>query len=63
MRKAINPQPAPGAVGIEDIDLGLKVRDDISALLTGLQHLLSGEDFRERLFALMEEHILPGIDR
>ena len=63
MRLTLNPQQELGALSIEDIDLDPKSRDDIPALLLGLQHLYSKEDFRTRLFALMEEHILPGIDK
>ena len=32
-------------------------------MLLGLQHLYADETFRPRLFALMDEHILPGTDR
>ncbi len=63
MREAINPQPEPGEVGIEDIDLDLRSGDGIPALLIGLRHLCSDETFRARPFALMDEHMLPGIDR
>ena len=63
MREPISPQLELGEVRIEDIDLDLKSRDDIPALLIGLQHLYSDKGFRDRLFALMEEHILPGIER
>ena len=63
MRKTHDPQPELGQVGIESIELDLRSRDDIPALLIGLQHLYSDEAFRERLFALMEEHMLPGVDR
>ena len=52
-----------GEVGIEDIPLDLKSRDDIPALLLGLQYLYSDKTFRPRLFALLDEHILPGIDK
>ncbi len=63
MRKTHDPQPGLGQVGIESIELDLRSRDDLLALLIGLQHLYSDETFRERLFALMEEHVLPGVDR
>ena len=63
MRTTHDPQPELGEVGIESIELDLRSRDDIPALLIGLQHLYSDKDFRERLFALMEEHMLPGVDR
>ena len=32
-------------------------------MLLGLQHLYSDEETRSRLFALLEEHMLPGVDR
>ena len=63
MRHARNPQMELGEVRIEDIKLDLKSRDDIPALLLGLQHLYGDDDTRTRLFALLEEHILPGVDR
>ena len=63
MRQVRNPQMELGEVHIEDIELDLKSRDDIPALLLGLQHLYADEQFRARLFALLDEHILPGIDR
>ena len=55
MRNLRNPQLGRGEVCIEDIELDLKSRDDISALLIGLQYglqyLYSREPLRERLFA------------
>ena len=63
MRQVRNPQMELGEVHIEKIELDLKSRDDIPALLLGLQHLYADEHFRSRLFALLDEHILPGIDR
>ena len=63
MRQVRNPQMKLGEICIEDIELDLKSRDDIPALLLGLQHLCADGHFRSRLFALLEEHILPGTDR
>ena len=63
MRQVRNPQMELGEVRIEDIELDLRSRDDIPALLLGLQHLYADGHFRSRLFALLEEHILPGTDR
>jgi hypothetical protein len=63
MRQVRNPQMKLGEICIEDIELDLKSRDDIPALLLGLQHLYADGHFRSRLFALLEEHILPGTDR
>ena len=39
MRHVRNPQMELGEIGIEDIWINLKSRDDIPALLLGLQHL------------------------
>ena len=63
MRNLRNPQLELGEVRIEDIKLNHKSRDDIPTLLIGLQYLYSQEALRDRLFALMEEFILPGINR
>ncbi len=63
MRQIRNPQEMFGEIRIEDIRLDLKSRDDIPALLIGLQFLYSDEAFRERLFALLDRYILPGVSR
>ena len=63
MRKLRNPQLERGEVRIEDIELDLKSRDDTLALLIGLQYLYSQEALRDRILALMDEYILPGINR
>ena len=52
MRYIRNPQMTLGEVHIENIELDPKSRDDIPALLTGLQHLCADEHFRSRLFAV-----------
>ena len=63
MRHVRNPQMELGEIRIEDIRINLKSRDDIPALLLGLQHLYADEETRTRLFALLEEYMLPGVDR
>ena len=50
-----------GQVAIEDIWLDPKSRDDIPAVLKGLQYL--HKDKRGELFSLQEAHIRPGTDR
>ncbi len=50
-----------GAVRIEGIKLNLTSRDDIPALLPGLQHLYREKNLRDRLFGLLEEYLFPGI--
>ena len=59
MRNLRNPQLERSEVRIEDIELDIKSRDDIPALLIGLQYLYSQEALRDRLFTLMDERILP----
>ena len=48
MRHVRNPQMELGEIGIENIRINLKSRDDIPALLLGLQHLYSDEETRCR---------------
>ncbi len=63
MRQVRNPQMELGEVRIEEIELDRKSRDDFPALLLGLQYLHADKETRTRLFALLEEYMLPGIDR
>ena len=63
MRQIRNPQQMFGEIRIEEIRLDAKSRDDIPALLIGLQYLYSDEAFRERLFGLLDQYILPGTSR
>ena len=63
MRQTRKSQLALGEARIEDIKLNHKSRDDIPAVLLGLQHLYSHKQTRDKLFSLLEEHILPGTNR
>ena len=63
MKNPRNPQLELGEARIEDVKLNHKSRDDIPAPLIGLQHLYSQEALRDRLFALKDEFIHPGINR
>ena len=63
MRQTRKSQLALGEARIEDIKLDHKSRDDIPAVLLGLQHLYSHKQTRDKLFSLLEEHILPGTNR
>ena len=63
MRNLRNPRLERGEVRIEDIELDIKSRDDIPALLFGFQYLYSQEALRDRIFALMDVYILPGVNR
>ncbi len=61
MREVQRRQMQFGQVAIEDIWLDPKSRDDIPAVLRGLQHIYV--ERREELFGLLESHILPGTAR
>ena len=61
MREVQKRQFQFGQVAIEAIWLDPKSRDDIPAVLKGLQHLY--KEHREELFSLLERHIRPGTDR
>ena len=63
MRTVEQAQIRLGQLRIEDIKLDAKSRDDIPALLRGLQHIYKNEETREELFALLDAHIRPGTDR
>ena len=49
-------------VPIESIRIRAKSRDDIPALLRGLQHLYVEKYLREEVFALLAQHVAAGRD-
>ena len=63
MREVHRRQFELGQVPVEKIWIDPKSRDDIPAVLKGLQHIWSDEALRARLFALVDEHVLPETDR
>ena len=63
MREIHRRQLQLGQVPIDQIRIDPKSRDDIPAVLKGLQHIWSDGELRARLFALLDEHVLPEADR
>ena len=61
MRKTETAQLEIGGAFIEDLVIDPKSRDDIPALLLGLQHLHADRTLRSRLFALLESEVYPGV--
>ena len=59
MRKVIEEQSWLGSVDIGAIKLNAKSRDDIPAILIGLQAIWKDEAAREELLRLPEARILP----
>ena len=58
MREVQKRQLQFGQVPVDKVWLDPKSRDDIPAVLKGLQHLY--KEKQEELFMLLEKHILPG---
>ena len=59
MRKVIDLRRPLGSVPIEDIKLNAKSRDDVPAILIGLQAIYKDKATREELFRLLDAHVLP----
>ena len=59
MREVHRSQFQLGQVPVEKVWINPKSRDDIPAVLKGLQHIWCDEALRARLFVLLDEHILP----
>ena len=58
MRIVHNPQLVVGQVPIEELPLDPRSRDDIPAVLKGIQHLFSHVPLRTQVFDLLERHLL-----
>ncbi|MEQ1813348.1 MAG: ISNCY family transposase [Candidatus Nitrotoga sp.] len=63
MRVVQNIQMQIGEVDVSKIKFDLQSRDDIPKILRGLQHLYIDLALRTQLFALLEEHIAPKVDK
>ena len=63
MRKVISEPSFLGSTDIGAIELDAKSRDDIPAILIGLQAVYLDEGTREELFRLLDSHILPNRSR
>ena len=61
MRKTKDLQLELAGTSIENIKFNIKSRDDIPAILIGLQHIYTNPETRERLFSLLEEKFLPEV--
>ena len=60
MRAVQNPEMNLGQVAIEDIQFDARCRDDIPAVLKGIQYIYCNRELRERIFDLLESAILAG---
>ena len=50
MRAVQNPEMNLGQVAIEDIQFDARCRDDIPAVLKGIQYIYCNRELRERIF-------------
>ena len=51
-----------GEIAIGEIHIEAKSRDDIPAVVKGIQHIYTGPQIRWRIFALLAEQVHPGIN-
>jgi transposase, IS5 family len=63
MRVVQNVQMQIGEVDVSKVKFDLKSRDDIPKILKGLQHLYTDLPLRTKIFALLEEHFAPKVDK
>ena len=62
MRKVIDSQLKLGQVPIAEIKINPKDRDDIPAVLAGLQALYMDAPVRKKIFEILEAHLCPEVD-
>ena len=62
MRKVENSQMEFGEIAIGEIHIEDKSRDDIPAVLKGIQHIYTVPQIRRRRFALLTERVRSGIN-
>ena len=63
MRAIREPLVRLGEIAIEDIEIDAVCRDDIPAVLRGIQHLYCNEELRQQVFDLLDAHFLPSVNR
>jgi len=61
MRSVKNPQLQFGEVTIADIDITPRSRDDIPAILKGLQYLYTDSEARKNVFCALEKVLDPAV--
>ena len=63
MRKTFETQLEIGSTPIEQIEWDTHCRDDVTAVLRGLQELYLHVPTRNRIFAILEAHVQPKVNR
>jgi hypothetical protein len=62
MRIVKEEQTKLGEVDIKEIEFDLRSRDEIPKLLMGLQYIYCEQEYRERVFTILQEMIPEGVD-
>lgn len=62
-REVETQQMELGQLGIAEIKINPKSRDDIPKILRGLQHIYLTDCIREPIFKLLAEKVLPDVDK
>ena len=62
MRKVEISQMEFGEIAIGEIHIEAKSRDDLSAVLKGIQHIYTGPQIQRRIFTFLTEQVRPGIN-
>ena len=63
MRVVYSEQLSFDQVPIEEVVIDSSSRDDIPAVLKAIQYLYANPPLREKVFALLEEHLLESVDQ
>ena len=63
MREVESIQVELGAPFIKDIQIDARARDDIPALLRGLQHIYTHKPTRDQVFELLNARVKPDTGR
>jgi len=61
MRHVKNPQLHFGEVNISEINIQTRSRDDIPAILMGLQYIYTNDEAREKVFSTLEKTLDPSV--
>jgi hypothetical protein len=63
MRKKFEVQYEFGATPVEKIQMPLRSRDEVPAVLRALQHIFSTPELNEKVFSLLDRKIKPGVNK
>jgi len=61
MRQLKTPQLHFGEVNIADIEIDARSRDDVPAILKGLQYIYTDDAAREKVFTALEATLDPSV--